>query len=431
MSLNNIFIVTMKDWCEVVADGISPLGKTHTQAGVEKIMRDIVIASAARTPTGSFGGSLAGIPAAQLGKIAAEAAIERSGIKKSDINEVIVGNVLSAGQGQNMARQVAIHAGLPVEVSCLTINKVCGSGLRAISLAAQLIKAGDAEVVLAGGTENMSQAPFLMEKARYGYRMGDGTLVDSMIRDGLWDAFNNYHMGITAENVAEQWKISREQQDQFALSSQQRAEAAIKAGRFTDEIVPVTIPQRKGEPRVFDTDEFPRFGSTIEGMAKVRPAFKKDGTVTAANASGLNDAASMLIVMSAEKAQELGVTPMARIVSYGSAGLAPQIMGYGPVPSSRKALTKAGLTVSDLDLVEANEAFAAQALAVMKDLELDPEKTNVNGGAIALGHPIGSSGSRIATTLLHEMQRRKARYGLATLCIGGGLGTALIVEGCY
>jgi acetyl-CoA C-acetyltransferase len=394
-------------------------------------MREIVIASAARTPTGSFGGSLAGIDAVQLGKIAAEAAVERAGIEKTAIDEVIIGNVLSAGQGQNVARQIAIHAGLPEEASCLTINKVCGSGLRAVSLAAQIIKAGDADVVLAGGTENMSKAPYLLEKARYGYRMGDDSLVDSMIRDGLWDAYNDYHMGITAENVAERWNISREEQDQFAFTSQQRAEAAIREDRFKDEIVPVMIPQRKGDPKVFDTDEFPRFGTTLEGLAKLRPAFKKDGTVTAGNASGINDAASMLVVMSAEKAKELGVEPMARIVSYGSAGLDPQIMGYGPVPSSRKTLAKAGLTVKDLDLVEANEAFAAQALAVMKDLELNPEITNVNGGAIALGHPIGSSGSRIATTLLYEMKRRKSRYGLATLCIGGGLGTALIVEGCY
>ena len=394
-------------------------------------MRDIVIASAARTPTGSFGGSLAGIDAVQLGKIAAEAAVERAGIEKDAIDEVIVGNVLSAGQGQNIARQIAVHAGLPEEVSCLTINKVCGSGLRAVSLAAQIIKAGDAEVILAGGTENMSRAPYLLEKARYGYRMGDDSLVDSMIRDGLWDAYNDYHMGITAENVAKRWNISREEQDQFACTSQQRAEAAIRQGRFKDEIVPVMIPQRKGNPKVFDTDEFPRFGTTLEGLAKLRPAFTKDGTVTAGNASGINDAASMLVVMSAEKARELGVEPMARIVSYGSAGLDPQIMGYGPVPSSRKTLAKAGLTVKDLDLVEANEAFAAQALAVMKDLEFNPEITNVSGGAIALGHPIGASGSRIVTTLLHEMKRRKSRYGLATLCIGGGLGTALIVEGCY
>jgi len=392
-------------------------------------MREIVIASAARTPTGSFGGSLAGIDAVELGRIAAEAAIERAGIDSSVIDEAIIGNVLSAGLGQNIARQVAVRAGLPLETSCLTINKVCGSGLRAISLAAQVIKAGDADVVLAGGTENMSKAPFLLEKARYGYRMGDGALVDSMIRDGLWDAYNDYHMGITAENVAEKWGITREAQDQFALGSQQKAEAAIRAGRLSDEIVPVIIPQRKGEPKVFDTDEFPRFGATIEGMTKLRPAFKKDGTVTAGNASGLNDAAAMLIVMSADKAKELGVKPLARIVSYGSAGLDPAIMGYGPVPSSRKTLEKAGLTVKDLDLVEANEAFAAQALAVMKDLELDPEKTNVNGGAIALGHPIGASGARIATTLLHELKRRNGRYGLATLCIGGGLGTALIVEG--
>ena len=298
-----------------------------------------------------------------------------------------------------------------------------------MALAAQVIKAGDAEVVLAGGTENMSMAPFLLEKARYGYRMGNNTLVDTMIRDGLWDAYNDYHMGITAENIAEQWNLSREEQDLFACTSQQRAEAAIKAGKFKDEIVPVMIPQRKGDPKVFDTDEYPRFGTTIEALAKLRPAFKKDGTVTAGNASGINDAASMLVVMSAEKARERGVQPMARIVSYGSAGIDPKIMGYGPVPSSKKTLQKAGLSVGDLNLVEANEAFAAQSLAVIKDLELDPEITNVNGGAIALGHPIGSSGSRIATTLLHEMKRRRARYGLATLCIGGGLGTALIVEG--
>ncbi len=394
-------------------------------------MREIVIASAARTPTGSFGGSLANMDAVTLGKIAAEAAIERAGIEKEVIDEVIVGNVLSAGQGQNVARQVAIRAGLPEEVSCLTINKVCGSGLRAISLAAQIIKAGDADVVMAGGTENMSKAPFLLQNARYGYRMGDNTLIDVMIKDGLWDAYNDYHMGITAENVAERWGITREAQDRFALTSQQRAEAAIRAGRFKDEIVPVKIPQRKGDPKIFDTDEHPRFGTTLEALSKLKPAFKKDGTVTAGNASGINDAASMLIVMSVKKAKELGVTPMARIVSYGSAGLDPKIMGYGPVPSSRKTLAKAGLTIDDLDLVEANEAFAAQALAVMKDLQLNPEKTNVNGGAIALGHPIGSSGSRIATTLLFEMKRRKSRYGLATLCIGGGLGTALIVEGYY
>lgn len=394
-------------------------------------MREIVIASAARTPTGSFGGTLSATPAVELGRIAIEAAVERAGIEKSVVDEVIVGNVLSAGQGQNLARQVAVRAGFPEEVSCLTINKVCGSGLRAISLAAQIIKAGDADVIVAGGTENMSMAPYLLPKARYGYRMGDANMVDSMIRDGLWDAYNDYHMGVTAENVAEKWNISREEQDQFAATSQQRAEAAITEGRFKEEIVPVAIPQRKGDPKIFDTDEFPRFGTTAEGLGKLRPAFKKEGTVTAGNASGINDGASMLVVMTAEKAKELGITPMARIVSYGSAGLDPQIMGYGPVPSSRKTLKKAGLSVSDLDLIEANEAFAAQALAVMKELELDPSITNVNGGAIALGHPIGSSGSRIATTLLYEMKRRKSRYGLATLCIGGGLGTALIVEGLY
>jgi len=394
-------------------------------------MREVVIASAARTAIGSFGGSLKDIPAAELGRIAAEEAIKRAGIDKALINEVIVGNVLSAGLGQCVARQVALKAGLPETVPAFSINKVCGSGLRAISLAAQLVMLGDADVVLAGGTENMSAAPFLLNKARWGYRMGNDTLVDEMIIDGLWDIYNNYHMGMTAENIAEQWGITREEQDKFALQSQNRAEKAIKEGRFKDEIVPVVIPQKKGDPIVFDTDEFPRFGTTLEALSKLKPAFKKDGTVTAGNASGINDSAAMVVVMSKEKADELGIKPLAKVLSYGSAGLDPKIMGYGPVPASKTALERAGLTVKDLDLVEANEAFAAQALAVMKGLELDPEKTNVNGGAIALGHPIGASGARILVTLLYEMQKRKAKYGLATLCIGGGMGTALVVEGCY
>ena len=391
-------------------------------------MRDVIIASAARTALGNFGGSLSGVSAVDLGVTAAEEAIKRAGIKKEDIDEVLVGNVLSAGLGQNVARQIAINSGLPVEVSAMTINKVCGSGLRAVSLAAQLIKAGDADVVLAGGTENMSQAPFLLEKARYGYRMGDGALVDSVIRDGLSDAFNKYHMGITAENIVEEWKLTREEMDAYALSSQQRAKNAIEKGLFKEEIVPVEIPQRRGDPIVFDTDEFVRMDATIESLQKLRPAFKKDGTVTAGNSSGINDGSAMLVIMSAEKAEELGVKPLAKIVSYASKGVRPEIMGYGPVGASQAALEKAGLTVEDMDLVESNEAFAAQTLAVMKDLKLDPAKTNVNGGAIALGHPIGASGARILTTLLYGMKNNDTHYGLATLCIGGGMGTSVVVE---
>ncbi len=394
-------------------------------------MGEVVIISAARTPVGNFGGTLAGLSAVELGRIAAEEAIKRAGIDKKIIDEVIIGNVLSAGLGQNPARQVSVNAGLPLTASAFTINKVCGSGLRAISLAAQIIKAGDADAILAGGMESMSNAPYLLNKARFGYRMGDGTLVDSMTQDGLMDTFNHYHMGITAENIAEKWNITRAEQDEFAAASQQKAENAVKTGRFNDEIVPVMIPQKKGDPTLFDTDEFPRFGTTCEILSRLRPTFKKDGTVTAGNSSGINDGAAMMIVMDSEKAARLGLKPMAKIVSYDSAGLEPEIMGYGPVPSSRKALIKAGLRVKDLDLVEANEAFAAQALAVMADLELDPQKVNVNGGAIALGHAVGASGARITTTLLYEMQKRKSRYGLATLCIGGGQGTALIVEGCW
>jgi acetyl-CoA C-acetyltransferase len=319
-------------------------------------------------------------------------------------------------------------AGIPKEVPSMTLNKVCGSGLRTISLAAQIIKAGDADIVVAGGTENMSLAPYYTDKMRWGARMGDASLVDMMVHDGLTDVFNNYHMGITAENIVEQWHLTREQLDEFAATSQQRAEAAIKAGKFKDEIVPVEIPQRKGDPVVFDTDEFPRPGVTAESISKLKPAFKKDGAVTAANSSGINDSAAAVVVMSADKAAELGIEPLAKVVSYASAGVAPEIMGIGPVPASRKALEKAGLTVADLDLVEANEAFAAQSVAVVGDLGLDPEKTNVNGGAIAIGHPIGASGCRIFVTLLYEMKRRGSKYGLATLCIGGGQGTALIVE---
>ena len=391
-------------------------------------MREVVIVSAVRTAIGSFGGSLKDIPAAELGSIVIKEAVNRAGIKPELVEEVVMGNVIQAGQGQNVARQSAVKAGLPVGVPAMTINKVCGSGLRCVALAAQMIKAGDCDVVIAGGMENMSLAPYAMPGARWGQRMGDGKMVDTMIKDALWDAFNDYHMGVTAENIAKECGLTREMQDEFALNSQLKAEKAIKEGKFIDEIVPVVIPQRKGEPKVFDQDEFPRFGSTIEKMAKLRPSFIKDGTVTAANASGINDGAAAFVVMSAEKAQELGVKPMAKIVSYGSKGLDPAIMGYGPFHATKKALEVAGLTVEDMDLIEANEAFAAQSLAVAKDLNFDMEKVNVNGGAIALGHPVGASGARILVTLLHEMEKRDAKKGLATLCIGGGMGTALVVE---
>ena len=391
-------------------------------------MREVVIVSAVRTAIGLFGGSLKDIPAAELGSIVIKEAVNRAGIKPELVEEVVMGNVIQAGQGQNVARQAAVKAGLPVGVPAMTINKVCGSGLRCVALAAQMIKAGDCDVVIAGGMENMSLAPYAMPGARWGQRMGDGKMVDTMIKDALWDAFNDYHMGVTAENIAKEWGLTREMQDEFALNSQLKAEKAIKEGKFVDEIVPVVIPQRKGEPKVFDQDEFPRFGSTIEKMAKLRPSFIKDGTVTAANASGINDGAAAFVVMSAEKAQELGIKPMVKIVSYGSKGLDPAIMGYGPFHATKKALEVAGLTVEDMDLIEANEAFAAQSLAVAKDLNFDMEKVNVNGGAIALGHPVGASGARILVTLLHEMEKRDAKKGLATLCIGGGMGTALVVE---
>lgn len=391
-------------------------------------MREVVIASAARTALGSFGGSLKDVPAAELGAIVIKEAVKRAGINPEQVEEVVMGNVIQAGLGQNVARQATLKAGLPNEVPAMTINKVCGSGLRTVALAAQMIKAGDADIVVAGGMENMSAAPYVLDKARWGQRMGDGKLVDTMIKDALWDAFNNYHMGVTAENIAEQWGLTREMQDEFAAASQAKAEAAIKAGKFKDEIVPVVIPQRKGDPIVFDTDEFPRFGTTAEKLAKLKPAFVKDGTVTAGNASGINDGAAAFVVMSAEKAAELGVKPLAKIVSYGSKGLDPAIMGYGPFHATKKALEAANLTVEDMDLIEANEAFAAQSLAVAKDLNFDMSKVNVNGGAIALGHPVGASGARILTTLLYEMEKRDAKRGLATLCIGGGMGTALIVE---
>ncbi|GIM29670.1 acetyl-CoA acetyltransferase [Clostridium polyendosporum] len=391
-------------------------------------MREVIIASAVRTPIGSFGGTLKDVSAADLGATVIKEAINRAGIKLELIDEVIMGNVIQAGLGQNVARQAAIKAGLPMEVSAMTINKVCGSGLRAVSLAAQIIKTGDADIIIAGGMENMSQAPYILKTSRWGQRMGDGKMIDSMVNDALTDAFNNYHMGITAENIAEQWELTREQQDEFAVLSQQKAEKAIKEGRFKDEIVPVVIPQRKTGAIVFDTDEYAKFGTTEQSLAKLKPAFKKDGTVTAGNASGINDGAAALIIMSAEKAKELGVKPLAKIISYASKGLDPAIMGYGPFYATKKALETASLTVEDLDLVEANEAFASQSLAIAKDLNFDMDKVNVNGGAIALGHPVGASGARILVTLLYEMGRRDAKRGLATLCIGGGLGTALIVE---
>lgn len=391
-------------------------------------MKEIVIASACRTAIGSYGGTLKGVSAADLGATVVKAAVERAGIKPEQVDEVIFGDVLQAGLGQNVARQVSIKAGLPIECTAMTINIVCGSGLKAVALAANQIIAGESEIVVCGGTENMSAAPYAVPTARWGARMNNVQMIDITVNDGLWDAFNNYHMGITAENVAEQYGLTREMQDEFAARSQNRAEAAVKSGRFRDEIVPITIPQRKGDPVVFDTDEFPRFGTTEQTLAKLRPAFKKDGTVTAGNASGINDGAAALVVMSKEKAEELGVKPLATIVSYATAGVDPKIMGVGPVPATKKALAKAGLEIKDMDLVEANEAFAAQSLAVARDLGLDMEKTNVNGGAIALGHPVGASGARILVTLLHEMEKRDSKYGLATLCIGGGQGQALIVK---
>ena len=391
-------------------------------------MTEVVIVAAVRTPIGSFGGSLKDISAVDLGSLVIKNAIERAGLEPEQVDEVIMGNVLGAGLGQNVARQMSVHAGVPVTVPAFTINKVCGSGLKAVQLAAQAVLCGDAEVVVAGGAENMSQAPYILPNQRWGSRMGNATVVDTMLRDGLTDGFEDYHMGITAENVAEQYGITREDQDSFALQSQKRAVAAVEAGRFKEEIVPVEIPQRRGEPLVFDADEFPRKDVSLEGLSKLRLAFQKDGSVTAGNSSGINDGAAVVVVMSAEKAKELGVPVLATIKSYASAGLDPKVMGCGPIYASRKALEKAGLTVADLDLVESNEAFAAQACAVAKELNLDLEKVNVNGGAISLGHPIGASGCRILVTLLHEMQKRDAKRGLVTLCIGGGMGTALIVE---
>ncbi|VVD61700.1 acetyl-CoA acetyltransferase [Pandoraea pneumonica] len=391
-------------------------------------MTDIVIVSAARTAVGKFGGSLAKVAAPDLGAIVIDEVLKRAKLKGDDVSEVIMGQVLTAGSGQNVARQAAIKAGLPTMVPAMTINKVCGSGLKAVMLAANAIAAGDADIVVAGGQENMSAAPHVLPGSRDGFRMGDAKLIDTMIVDGLWDVYNQYHMGITAENVAKEYGITREMQDAFAAASQNKAEAAQKAGRFDAEIVPVSIPQRKGDPLLFNTDEFVRHGVTAESLAGLKPAFAKDGTVTAANASGLNDGAAAVVVMSAKRAEQLGLQPLARIKAYANAGVDPSVMGIGPVPASQRCLARAGWDVKDLDLMEINEAFAAQALAVNKQMGWDTSKINVNGGAIAIGHPIGASGCRILVTLLHEMARRDARRGLASLCIGGGMGVALALE---
>jgi len=389
---------------------------------------EVVIVSAVRTAIGSFNGSLKGVSAPELGAIAIKGALEKAGLKPEQVDEVILGNVLQAGLGQNPARQAAIKAGLPETVSAMTINKVCGSGLKAVHLATQAILTGDAEVVVAGGMENMSQAPYILKNARDGFKMGDQKLIDTMIADGLWCAFNDYHMGITAENLCSKYELTREEQDQFAALSQEKASQAIEAGKFKDEIVPVIIPQRKGDPIVFETDEYPKKGTTAEKLANLRPAFKKDGSVTAGNASGINDGAAVLIVMSKSKAKELGVTPLVTIKANASAGVDPSIMGIGPVSAVKKALEKANVSMEELELIEANEAFAAQSLAVDRELQFNKEILNVNGGAIALGHPIGASGARILVTLIHEMKKREAKKGLATLCIGGGQGVATIVE---
>ena len=389
--------------------------------------KEIVLAGACRTALGKFGGTLTNTPAVELGAIVIKEAIRRAGIKPEDVDEVLMGNVLQAGLGQSPARQAAVKAGIPVEVPALTINNVCGSGLKVVNMAAAMIEAGEADEMVVGGMENMSAAPYAMPQARFGYRMNDGKLVDVMIKDGLWDAFNDYHMGITAENVAEKYGITREMQDEFSAWSQQKCEAAQKAGKFDEEIVPVPVKVKK-EVVEFKVDEFPRQGVTAEGLAKLKPAFKKDGTVTAANASGINDGAAALVIMTAEKAKELGVKPMAKFVAGASAGVDPSIMGVGPVYATRKVLKKAGMDLDQIDLIEANEAFAAQSVAVANELGLDKSKVNVNGGAIALGHPIGASGCRILVTLLYELKHSGKKTGLATLCIGGGMGVATIVE---
>lgn len=391
-------------------------------------MTEVVIVAAKRTAIGKFGGTLAPLPAPELGAHVIRALLNETGVQSDHISEVILGQILTAGSGQNPARQAAIKSGLSVHTPAYTINKVCGSGLKAISLGVQAILCGDAEIVIAGGQENMSASPHVLPNSREGFRMGDAKLIDSMIVDGLWDVYNNYHMGITAENCAKKYGVTRAEQDEFAVASQQKAEAAQKAGRFQDEIVPISLPQKKGDPVIFDSDEYIRAGATMESMTKLRPAFDKDGTVTAANASGINDGAAAVMLMSAEKARSLGLTPLATFQAYASSGVDPSIMGIGPAPASRLCLQKAGWTAEEVDLMEINEAFAAQAIAVNKDMGWDTSKINVNGGAIALGHPIGASGARVLVTLLHEMKRRDVKRGLAALCIGGGMGIALAVK---
>lgn len=391
-------------------------------------MKEVVIVSALRTAVGSFGGNFKNVPAVELGAEVIKAILEETNINPAEVDEVLMGNVLQAGLGQNPSRQAAIKAGIPQEVPAMTINKVCGSGLKTVNLAAQAIKAGDGEIFIAGGMENMSQAPYVNNDLRWGKKMGNGEFVDVMIKDGLSCAFNDYHMGITAENIVEKWNLSRTEQDEFAAMSQQRAEKTMAEDRFADEIIPVSVPQRRGEDLVVDKDEHPRKGVTAEGLAKLRPAFKKDGTVTAGNSSGINDGAAAFLIMSKNKAEKLGLEIIANITAYASAGVDPAIMGTGPIPATRKVLSQTGLDISDIDLIEANEAFAAQSLAVARELDFDMEKVNVNGGAIALGHPIGASGARILVTLLHEMKKRNSKTGLATLCIGGGQGAATLVK---
>lgn len=392
-------------------------------------MKNIVIAEALRTPIGAFGGSFKSVSAVELGTTVLKKILDKTQVKPEMVDEVILGNVLHAGLGQNVARQVAVHSGIPEDKTAFTLDMVCGSGLKAIQLATQSIMLGDADIVIAGGVENMSQAAYVSTQHRFGQRLGNSQLIDTLVHDGLTDAFNNYHMGITAENVAQKYAISREEQDQFALESQEKAARALENHRFADEIVPVSVPQRRKDPLIVTTDEYPKVDTSLEKLQQLRPAFlPKEGTVTAGNASGINDGAALLMLMTEEKALELGLTPLVTIESYASAGVAPELMGTGPIPATQKALKKAGLTISDLDLVESNEAFAAQSLAVLKDLKLNPEIVNVNGGAIALGHPIGASGARILVTLIHEMKKRQVTRGLATLCIGGGQGTAVIVK---
>ena len=391
-------------------------------------MEDVVIVEAGRSAVGAFGGGLASLSGAEIGAQVIRKTLERAGVSPDQVDEVVLGQVLTAGAGQNPARQASIHAGLPDRVPAMTINKVCGSGLKAVAMAAQAIRLGDADIMIAGGQESMSRAPHVLPNSRNGQRMGDWKLDDTMIRDGLWDAFNQYHMGVTAENLAEKYGISRQEQDEFAASSQQKAVAAMEAGRFDDQIVPVEVPQRKGDPVVVQQDEHPKAGTTAEGLGKLRPAFNKEGSVTAGNASGLNDGAAVVLVMSESRAKSLGLEPLAKVHAYASAGVDPAIMGSGPVPATQRCLERAGWSVSDLELIEANEAFAAQALAVSRELKWDMDRVNVNGGAIALGHPIGASGCRVLVTLLHEMKRRDVNRGLATLCIGGGQGVALAVS---